>query len=100
MATGGGGKCLFGQGRHKRRVKLMMKVGRKEVAEIVECLRDTLEYCDGKTVALVLRQGVPNAQGADVLLFVLKHTKDGLRLELSVFQAKNWATTRYASLRQ
>eukprot|EP00978_Attheya_sp_CCMP212_P047858 scaffold439716_cov142-Attheya_sp.AAC.1 len=50
-----------------------------------------------KNAVFVLRQGVLNAQGGDVLVFKLKKQNGTWVLELESIQAKNWHTKRYAS---
>lgn len=81
----------------KERVKQMVRKGQGDIDDIEEYLRKMLKHEDDEKVALILRQGVPNAQGADVLLFLLERTDSRFRLKLSVFQAKNWVNKRYAS---
>ena len=106
----------------QRRVNDMATKGSADIAFIVECFQKTIEdsksnsdlqgtTIDGSEVgseakeveakdnealaALVLRQGIPNAQGADVMFFLLKRDGTDFKLELSIFQAKNWTKTRY-----
>lgn len=67
--------------------------GESEISAIGVSSRE----CGGTSVTVVLRQGVPNAQGADVLMFVLKSVDQKYQLELSLYQAKNWKSKRYSS---
>jgi len=80
-------------------VKDMLEDGKADVQMIVEFFREAIPEAKGGPVALVLRQGVPNAQGADVMKFEAKNDeKSGAKrtiLEVSTYQTKNWNSTRY-----
>lgn len=86
----------------KGRLDEMVKEGGQDIKDIVGFIK-SLESGGNNKAAIVLRQGVPNAQGADVLLFELEFTRSAeltrsaCQLELWVFQAKGWSKTKYAS---
>jgi hypothetical protein len=107
------------------RIAEMKEEGKADVSVIAEFLQGYMNT--SKKSALVVRQGVPNAQGADVMEFVLKkephppvpvlhpvqapvvlpvghpaqapvEAQDGeWTLEMSLVQAKNWNGVRYRS---
>eukprot|EP00978_Attheya_sp_CCMP212_P004055 scaffold8742_cov56-Attheya_sp.AAC.1 len=52
---------------------------------------------NNKSAVFVLCQGIPNAQGGDVLVFKLEKQKRTWVLGLESIQAKNWHKKRYAS---
>jgi hypothetical protein len=81
------------------KIERLKITGKADVVMIVNYFKRRL--CEEKDVALVLRQGVPNAQGADLLQFILKQ-KDEVgavrMLEVSIFQAKNWKSKKSKSV--
>jgi len=76
-------------------VSRMGEDGREDVKEICRLLAEWMKT--DQNGALILRQGVPNAQGGDVLVLVTSKTESVWRLGISSFQAKNWNKTRYKS---
>eukprot|EP00978_Attheya_sp_CCMP212_P026546 scaffold87546_cov40-Attheya_sp.AAC.2 len=52
---------------------------------------------NNKNAVFVLHQGIPNAQGGDVLVFKLEKQNSTWVLELESIQAKNWRNRRHAS---
>jgi len=69
----------------------MLEDGKADVQMIVNFFRNAIPEAKGGPVALVLRQGVPNAQGADVMKFEAMKSI----LEVSTYQTKNWKSTRH-----
>mmetsp|Transcript_6974 Transcript_6974/g.7650 ORF Transcript_6974/g.7650 Transcript_6974/m.7650 type:complete len:718 (+) Transcript_6974:516-2669(+) len=77
----------------------MVTNGSADVTMIVDFFQTAIAEAGDRSVALVLRQGVPTAQGADVMKFEAKNDKksrlEKTVLEVSTYQAKNWTSTRY-----
>jgi hypothetical protein len=65
-----------------KRVAEMLKNGAADVKTIVDFFVEAINDADGRSVALVLRQGVPNAQGADVMKFEVKNFGEKKVLEV------------------
>ena len=56
----------------------MLKIGNEDINMIVKFFNDARAVPDCKQAALVLRQGVPNAQGPDVMKFEANYTENRL----------------------
>jgi hypothetical protein len=88
--------AVLGEENIDDRMRILKNTGKADVDMIVDYFKKRLHV--EHDVALVLRQGVPNAQGADLLQFILKQ-HDGVRavrmLEVSIFQAKNWKSQKF-----
>ena len=69
--------------------------GQQDIESICSFLGENKEL--KKNYALILQQGLSNAQGGDVFAFVLGHENGQVLLDLTTVQAKNWTRTRYKS---